>query len=130
MDREELRNELSAVIAAAHELPREDEEILIDGFLDRLEPVLDRHRRGQPRPRRTCRQHHHLSRREASALFLLMLVPALAFGNPGVGGQPGFWCAWLLTVLVFSAIALNRTFGVTLSYGTLAPRHHGIDDLE
>lgn len=113
MEREELHTELRAVIAAAKELPLEDEGILIDSFLDTLQGRVQ----ASVRPRRhrpTIRRRLPVSLLSSLSLFLLVLLPSFAFGNPNVATDGRFWWIWGVVTLLAVFVTLARTLNINL----------------
>lgn len=126
MDREDLHNELQAVIAAARELPPENEAVLIDSFLDGLERRADT-RIGSYRPP-TTGAHLRASPRWIPAVLLLALLPFFASGNRYVVTDGRFWCVWALTAVFVTGALLAHTLGFTLNFGGLMQRSSSPDD--
>ena len=100
MNREEVRKELEATVAARRELGSEHDDELISGFLQRIEQRLDERGRPAPRP------HGIDLRLPLGSMALGIGVTAVANSDAhGVGGVIISIIAWVAIALINIAYA-------------------------
>jgi hypothetical protein len=99
----ETQKELEATLAARRELGPEHDQLLIAGFLDRIEKEIDRRVDERVAARGPAR-------RRASALHpgnLALCIPLVAIAG-GIGGVAGLIVAFIALAVVFLVSELRR----------------------
>src|SRR5919199_745669 len=100
--RDDLREDLLAVLHARRELTHDDDEFLVDHFLDRLDGEIDR--RVEARVRAHLSTPWREAGRSASSIGVVLMVLLFALPLSAIGaiagGLPGLGIAWAALILV------------------------------
>ena len=100
VDRDDLRDELLAVVRARQELPQQDEAYLVEQFLDRLNREID--------ARIENRIAAHTPRHRPSSAWLVLAVLGISIPVSAVGavyaGVWGLMVAWIAIIAVVAVV--------------------------
>jgi hypothetical protein len=104
-----LREELLAVLGARRELDREDEQYLVEVFLDRLDREIDARIEARLAERAPRRRMHPAALFGLAIPLLALAIPLSAIAGD-VAGQAGLLVVWagIVAILALAAWSSSR----------------------